>query len=130
MENCNVSKPACMAADATFKWVSDPPPTKEEMKRWQRYLTGELCECESEHPAQCKCVTSVDRTREGRLLAMVDANADFFEVPMPFTDDAVPIMALFKCVRTCEFILLTEKANNAMKKITKAIDSFIENLPE
>lgn len=128
MENCKVSKPACMGADVKFVWVSDPPPTEEEMQRWDCYQKGVLCECETDHPSKCKCVTSIDRKKEPRLMAMIDANAKYFEVSGPFTDAAVPLVALFKCVATCELASKTEKVNEAVREARRLFSGGMQDL--
>jgi hypothetical protein len=104
-----VSRPDCCEADVGFKWVSDI--TKEEMTRWYPFRTGELCKCGSKHPKDCECVVSVDRVKEPRLMAMMDANSEYFGISQKFTDDAIPLTGLYKCVTSCHLLLMVEKAN-------------------
>lgn len=108
MKSCKVSKPACMTADATFQWVSDPVPSKNEISRWKAMQ----CACGSKFKVtECKCVCAIDRKAEPRLLAMIDANAVLFELDQPYTDDAVPFVGVYKCVSACELVQVTEKMN-------------------
>lgn len=98
-----------MTADATFQWVSDPVPSKEEMTRWKAMQCA--CDQATFKIENCKCVCAIDRKDEPRLLAMIDANAVLFELAHPYTDDAVPFVGVYKCVSACELVDVTEKMN-------------------
>lgn len=115
-----------MTADATFQWVSDPVPSKEEIRRWKAMQ----CAC---NPAtfkidQCKCVCAIDRKAEPRLMAMIDANAVLFELAQPYTDDTVPFAGVYKCASTCELITMTEKMNKMALDVEAMFQSTIKDL--